>query len=48
MMIDPVRPEADVYFHNLTGFDGNVEYLIMRKKIYSLTNCRSIYIEIAA
>lgn len=24
MKIDPVRPEADIYFHNLTGFDGNV------------------------
>lgn len=22
MRIDPVRPEADIYFHNLTGFDG--------------------------
>ena len=25
MKIDPVRPEADIYFHNLTGFDGNDE-----------------------
>lgn len=24
MKIDPVRPETDIYFHNLTGFDGNV------------------------